>query len=651
MTPTGKLQIAGSHTAGIITDGNDRPSVGITGTYPQVVLMSGNSGNGNHGSTIMLGGYDAGASGAHKHWSIGTAGSNSTFLDIGYHAGSSLNPHAGIRNYDGSTFMTILNSGNVGLGTTGPLELMELYKAGGGAVTRIHSPGISEYKIGIGTGTSQLRIMNTNGNTALQNETRGLAIDTVGNVGIGLTNPVGKLQVGGVALANPIMADGNDRPSIGITGIYPQLVLFGGGSGNTNHGATFMIGSYNAGTSGASQHWSIGTAGNGSSFLDIGYSGNNDMNPHAGIRNYNGTTVMTLLNNGNVGIGTLGPAAKLHISSGDALALQLGPNASWGATLRLGGWFGDTSTSGIRVSDGNLHMDSQGGHGMYLNYFSNGWMDINNGGGSTTIHNNLTVANGKTAISRDNMGECCSGGNYTLSLAEATNSTGRLASIEFHNAGYHEGYLRLSTADGGPRRIQMGDNQGAGMALDLQGGLYFTKTNLNHTGYGNNGGFAAIENTANYNTLMILGRSGGIGGGRSVSIWDRLDVNGYLQVNGTAYVTSTMTAASFACASDERLKKNVKPITNALDKVQRLDGVTFNWKQDGSKGLGLTAQNVEKVLPELVVTLPDGIKAVKYDNMVALLIEAVKEQNKQIEHLEEQIAALKGRKRGPDGRP
>jgi len=120
ISPVGRLHVAGNHANGVMADGNDRPSIATTGVYPQMVLMSGNSGNGNHGASIMLGGYDAGASGAHKHWAIGTSGVNSTFLDFGYHAGTDLNPHAGVRNYNGSTFMTILNSGNVGIGTLAP---------------------------------------------------------------------------------------------------------------------------------------------------------------------------------------------------------------------------------------------------------------------------------------------------------------------------------------------------------------------------------------------------------------------------------------------------------------------------------------------------------------------------------------------------
>ncbi|MCX6937065.1 MAG: hypothetical protein NTU80_04090, partial [Verrucomicrobia bacterium] len=124
---SGTASIAGSFTAGGIQDGLDRPSLAISGNYPQLSLISGNIANPNHGPTIMLGSFDNGAnSGPHQHWSIGTSGQNSSFLDIGYHSGNNFNPHAGIRNYEGSTFFTIANSGNVGIGTLAPTAKLEV---------------------------------------------------------------------------------------------------------------------------------------------------------------------------------------------------------------------------------------------------------------------------------------------------------------------------------------------------------------------------------------------------------------------------------------------------------------------------------------------------------------------------------------------
>jgi len=95
--------------------------------------------------------------------------------------------------------------------------------------------------------------------------------------------------------------------------------------------------------------------------------------------------------------------------------------------------------------------------------------------------------------------------------------------------------------------------------------------------------------------------------------------------------------------SDERLKENIKKIENATDKVNQLNGYTFNYKKDGRKGAGVIAQEVEKVLPSAVMEkqLPlkndDGVayKIVEYDQIIGLLIESIKE-------LKQEINTLKG---------
>ena len=100
--------------------------------------------------------------------------------------------------------------------------------------------------------------------------------------------------------------------------------------------------------------------------------------------------------------------------------------------------------------------------------------------------------------------------------------------------------------------------------------------------------------------------------------------------------TGTFTASGDICAySDQRLKRNIKTIDNAVDTVQNLRGVTFEKSLQPS--LGVIAQEVEEVLPELVHTDADGMKSVAYGNMVGLLIEAIKEQQKQIEDLKQRL--------------
>jgi hypothetical protein len=111
-----------------------------------------------------------------------------------------------------------------------------------------------------------------------------------------------------------------------------------------------------------------------------------------------------------------------------------------------------------------------------------------------------------------------------------------------------------------------------------------------------------------------------------------------LTFNGTNLVCGGTVTAN----SDESLKENVKIIENALDKVVGLRGVEFDYKETGDHSIGLIAQEVEEVLPDLVYESEDGIKSVAYQNIVAVLIEAVKEQQVQIDALKSEIRSLKG---------
>ena len=97
--------------------------------------------------------------------------------------------------------------------------------------------------------------------------------------------------------------------------------------------------------------------------------------------------------------------------------------------------------------------------------------------------------------------------------------------------------------------------------------------------------------------------------------------------------TGNLSATSFTSLSDVNKKKNITKIDNALEITQQLEGVRFDWKDTHKSSLGLIAQEVEKVLPELVETSDDGTKSVSYGNIIGVLIEAIKEQQKQIDTL------------------
>ena len=114
---------------------------------------------------------------------------------------------------------------------------------------------------------------------------------------------------------------------------------------------------------------------------------------------------------------------------------------------------------------------------------------------------------------------------------------------------------------------------------------------------------------------------------------------GGIAVTGAITATGDITAFY---TSDETLKTNIANIENPMEKVAQLNGVSYNWTEEaqakydhlnGDKEIGVIAQQVEKVLPEMVGTRDDGTKAVRYERMCALLIECVKDLQSQIDDL------------------
>ena len=106
--------------------------------------------------------------------------------------------------------------------------------------------------------------------------------------------------------------------------------------------------------------------------------------------------------------------------------------------------------------------------------------------------------------------------------------------------------------------------------------------------------------------------------------------------------TGNFTATGDVTAySDARLKRNVETISNPVDLVNCLRGVNF--EKDGRHSTGVIAQEVEEFLPEVVHTDAEGMKSVAYGNISGLLIEAIKEQQKTIEHLQKQITDLQNK--------
>jgi hypothetical protein len=108
-----------------------------------------------------------------------------------------------------------------------------------------------------------------------------------------------------------------------------------------------------------------------------------------------------------------------------------------------------------------------------------------------------------------------------------------------------------------------------------------------------------------------------------------------LTVVGDVLVVGVVTATDFNSASDAKLKTNIQPIADPLEKVIQIKGVSFNWIKDNKPSMGVIANELQKVLPELVSDTDP--KTVNYNGLIGLLIECVKHQQNEIEQLKKKV--------------
>lgn len=271
-------------------------------------------------------------------------------------------------------------------------------------------------------------------------------------------------------------------------------------------------------------------------------------------------------------------------------------------------------------------------------------------GTAANVTGTVAVANGGTGLSSTTANQILysSAANTIAGLPTAnggilnTSATGVpsiTATPTLGVAGTTAGTITLSGATSGTVKLQPTTAAGAGTVLTLpasSGTLALTNGSITTDNVPRWDGNKLINssiwcNTNGVNTRLYMG---------STTAPATYDYN--LQVAGT------FKTEKIYHSSDARWKKNIHTVDNALDKVQKLRGVTYEWRttefpdkhfSEGTQ-IGLIAQEVEKVLPELVNTGADGYKAVEYSNIVSVLIEAIKEQQALISKQEEEIAKL-----------
>ena len=370
----------------------------------------------------------------------------------------------------------------------------------------------------------------------------------------------------------------------------------------------------------------------------------------------------------DTGLANLIDSAPSNLNTLNELAAAMNDNASFFSTvlpLSGGTMTGNIAHAGDFTLDvgGDITFDAGGGDILFKD---DGTLVGTIGG---FAGNNVTikseVSDGDVIIQGNDGGSSITA--LTLDMSDA-------GSAYFNNDVYVDKYFRLRTTDD-----------------QANSWLLYTNTNdnfeINYNGAGNaevvvnTSGNVGIGTTSPGYTLDVSGGSGTMSriqsGGASTYLAIKNSSNtGYvgvdsnnlefyptsskaatLQSSGNLFIGGTLTQSySF---SDERLKENITVITDAIDKVKALRGITFTRKKDNSEGTGLIAQELEKVLPQAVYEpepqidkdpitgeargeTPETYKAIHYEITVGLLVEAIKELSTKLEAAETRITTLEG---------
>lgn len=281
--------------------------------------------------------FQGGAASGNESWLLHVSGNGPGNFEIHRRTGTSWTPqlsltttgHLGLGTFSPSARLSVVATGATEL--TGSVRSATLLTSSGALGTTVGSE-LALASIGFGSGNQSslgVRAQRVSAGTDWQSTAIGLGMDidaTVRagaalwlhankNIGIGTATPARSIHIQQPSTYSVPVITEERRPGLAIVGEYPELTLFSG-INNAHHGATIRLGAYNDDTRQTYKNWVIGTAGRNATFLDFGFN-SNDANPHVGIRGYNGRTVMTLLENGNVGIGTGAPAERLQVNDGN----------------------------------------------------------------------------------------------------------------------------------------------------------------------------------------------------------------------------------------------------------------------------------------------------------------------------------------------
>lgn len=296
-----------------------------------------------------------------------------------------------------------------------------------------------------------------------------------------------------------------------------------------------------------------------------------------------GGTVITTTATGNVGIGSTIPAARLDVLGGNGLLVQRIAGTSIAR-------FGNTGNTKPNITVFGSSTTNEPFFGCDVNDLILGTSNVE----KVRIDSNGGVGIGTTGPSNTMLQAL---GNHVggHSIVKISRNDTNISSLGFYSQSKNRDGVIYTAND-------------ASLNFETVGFIQFT--------------------TNNASEKMRILTDGNVGIGSTVPT-SKLTVTGDVRISGVG------TATEFVSTSDINLKENITVIDNPITKLSELRGVTFDWKQGGSS-VGVIAQDVEKIFPQAVRGEKNN-KGVNYNAIIGLLVESIKEQQKEIDELKSRL--------------
>ena len=300
---------------------------------------------------------------------------------------------------------------------------------------------------------------------------------------------------------------------------------------------------------------------------------------------------------GNVGIGASSPDALLHLQSAGAATAHINLESTHSGGIPIYNMKGAHSSQ-VRYQDEN------GNNQTRIDFHDAGKMEF------------IDAANSTTRMIIDSSGNIGIGSTPPTTIRNDIHATEKALQV---------GRAAMLFAD-------------SGLTTDLQNNSHLNNSDQRVAMSGTLGGSLYGQ----YNGVHTWYTAAAVAAPNVQSMTARMA----LDISGNLVVDNNITA--YGTPSDIKLKENIEVIDNAVDKVKQLKGITYTLKSDGNRLTGLIAQDLEKVLPEAVYTsktianekegeVAEEHLAIRYGNTVGLLVEAIKEQQEQIDTLNDYV--------------